>query len=135
MISHGPSAVALVDGAGLYRVSVPWDLDEEGGVWLTLSTDGKYLLDDSAPAYARVAGSDVRLTKREAAGIRRMVAATMRSRTKPWRYFDSASPRRVRRPRRRADAAGAQNVSGASNGGNTRSPTGTTSPEASLNAP
>lgn len=83
-IDRGPTAVQLDPSTKLYRVSVPED--PSGGVWLSLSSDGRFELDKFTPVFARVGGRDVRLTRAEASEIRGVVAAAMRLRTKPWHY-------------------------------------------------
>ena len=122
-ISRGPAAIARVYQTTMYRVSVTDDEDPNGGVWMSLSDDGRFIVEDYAQVFVRVDGREVHLTQKETNEVRKLIATAMRLRATPWRH-DTAKP-----PRRRR-----QNVNGASKGGKMRSPTGSTTPEASEKA-
>lgn len=85
-IARGPAAVHAVYASTVFRVSVPADDDPNGGVWISLSPDHGYIVEDYAAAFARVGRRELRLTQREANEIARFIARTMRRRAWPWRY-------------------------------------------------
>jgi hypothetical protein len=83
-IARGPAAVQAVYATTMFRVSVPADNDPNGGVWISLSADGRYIVEDYARVVAWVGGREVRLTQRESNEIVRLIARTMRLRARPW---------------------------------------------------
>ena len=82
-IIRGPAAVQQVYSTTKYRVSVPADDDPNGGVWISLSADGRYIVEDYARVVAWVGGREMRLTQRETNEIVRLIARTMRLRARP----------------------------------------------------
>jgi hypothetical protein len=84
-ITRGPAAVQQVYSTTRYRVSVPADDDPNGGVWISLSADGRYIVEDYARVFAWVGGRELRLTQRESDEIVRLIARAMRLRARPWR--------------------------------------------------
>ncbi|HKO57747.1 MAG TPA: hypothetical protein VJ276_17905 [Thermoanaerobaculia bacterium] len=95
-IGRGPAAVQAIYTVTRYRVSVPGDDDPNGGVWISLSPDHRYIIEDYATAHAWVAGREVRLTQREANEIARLIARTMRLRARPWQHAQRPPKRRRR---------------------------------------
>lgn len=118
LIELGPTAVQLIYATSMYRVSVPADEDPNGGVWISLSSDGRYVVEDYAKVFAYVAGREIQLTQREANFVRGLVATTMRLRAKPI-VRDV-----VKTTRRRRTVKPRQNRNAESRGGKTRSSPG-----------
>lgn len=129
LIERGPAAVALIHGTNTYRVSVPEDLDSNGGVWISLFSSPTYAIETYETAIAQVGGRKVRLTKAEAREMRGVIATAMRLRAIPWRHVESERSKPKSRRRSRTH----QSTRGASNGG-MRPPMGSTDPDASENA-
>ena len=84
-IRRGPASVEVVLTATTYRVDIHGDPDPNGGVWISLGPEGKYIVADYAAVHARVGGREIRLTRAETDEIASLVAAAMRSRARPWR--------------------------------------------------
>lgn len=86
LIRRGPAGVQAVYSVTRYRISVAADDDPNGGVWISLSPDNRYIIEDYATATARVRGRELRLTQREANEIACLVTEAMRLRAEPWSY-------------------------------------------------
>jgi hypothetical protein len=96
-IARGPAAVHMVHATTIFRVSVPADEDPNSGIWISLSPENGYIVEDYATSFARVGRRELRLTRREANEIARLIARTMRLRARPWRYQLPATSGRRRR--------------------------------------
>lgn len=101
-IARGPAAVHVVHATTMFHVSVPGDDDPNTGIWISLSADNRYAVEDYDSVLARIGGRELRLTQREANEIARFIARTMRSRAQPWRYQLPAKRRRLVAPDRNA---------------------------------
>ena len=81
-IARGPAAMQAVYTTTMFRVSVPADDDPNGGVWISLSSDNRYIVEDYDNVFARVGGREVHLTQRESNEIAQLVARAMRMRAR-----------------------------------------------------
>jgi hypothetical protein len=104
-IARGPAAVQAVYATTMFRVAVPADADPNSGIWISLSPDNRYVVEDYDSVFARVGGRELRLTQSEANEIARFIARTMRLRARPWKYqlpVKKAKRRRLVAPDRNA---------------------------------
>lgn len=113
-ILRGPAFVRFVSQEARYHVGIMDASYPGNGVWLSLAPDRRYAVADYRSAVLRLSEREVRLARRDADRVSRMVARAMRRRALPMRW--PSERRGARRKTRHTETT--QNV------GNRRPPTG-----------
>jgi hypothetical protein len=79
-IRRGAASVEVKPETTMHRIALPDDDNPDSGVWISLSADHQYEVDDYDSAYAQIGAERIALRRREADSVAVFVARTMKMR-------------------------------------------------------